>query len=176
MGKRLILWELAGFLFVSGMGVLLHFLYEWSGGNLFAAVVSGVNESTWEHMKLFFLPTALFTAVQMFFTGRAYPNFLAVRTVSLLGGLLLIPVLFYSYSGVLGYYVDWFNISIFFLAALGMFLLDHRLLRKGKYSAPWQQVLALAVLWTLLLCFVWFTFRPPHLGLWQAPVNGTFGI
>ena len=93
MGKRLFWWEAAGFLFVGVMGVLLHFLYEWSGGNLFAAVVSGVNESTWEHMKLLFVPTALFTVVQMFFTGRAYPDFLAARTVSLLVGLILIPVL-----------------------------------------------------------------------------------
>lgn len=123
MGKRLFWWELAGFLFVSAIGVLLHFLYEWSGGNLFAAVISGVNESTWEHMKLLFVPTAVFTVVQICFTGKAYPNFLAVRTVSLLAGLLLIPVLFYTYSGFLGTYVSWINISIFFLAALGMFVL-----------------------------------------------------
>ena len=176
MRKRLFWWELAGFLFVSGMGVFLHFLYEWSGGNLFAAVISGVNESTWEHMKLFFVSTALFTVIQMIFIGRFYPNFLAARTVSLLVGVSLIPVLFYTYSGVLGACVDWVNISIFFLAILAMFLLDSRLLRKGRFSAAWQQVLALAVLWILMLCFVWCTFRPPHLGLWQDPRNGTFGI
>ena len=79
MGKRLFWWELIGFLFVGVMGVLLHFLYEWSGGNLIAALVSGVNESTWEHMKLLFVPTVLFTVVQVFFIGRGYPNFLAVR-------------------------------------------------------------------------------------------------
>jgi len=176
MRKRLFWWELAGFLFVSGMGVLLHFLYEWSGENLFAAAISGVNESTWEHMKIFFVPTVLFTAIQLFFLGKIYPNFLAARTVSLLIGLLLIPVLFYTYSGILGTKVDWVNISIFFLAVLGMFSLDAYLLRKGRFSAPWQQVLALMVLWALMLSFVWCTFRPPHLGLWKDPISGTFGI
>jgi hypothetical protein len=76
----------------------------------------------------------------------------------------------------LGANVDWVNISIFFLAALGMFLLDSRLLRRGKISAAWQQVLALIVLWALMLSFVWCTFQPPHLGLWKDPISGTFGI
>ena len=83
MGKRLFWWELAGFLFVGVMGVLLHFLYEWSGGNLIAALISGVNESTWEHMKLLFVPTAVFTVVQLLFLGGVYPNFLAEPPVYL---------------------------------------------------------------------------------------------
>ena len=33
--KRLIQWELAGFLWTSAAGTLLHFVYEWSGGDFF---------------------------------------------------------------------------------------------------------------------------------------------
>ena len=54
--KRKGLW---GFLFVSVLGTVLHFLYEWSGENTLAALVSGVNESVWEHMKLLFVPVFL---------------------------------------------------------------------------------------------------------------------
>ena len=49
-------WELAGLFFAIATGNLLHFVYDWSGESLVAAVISGVNESTWEHMKLLFLP------------------------------------------------------------------------------------------------------------------------
>ena len=176
MRKRLFFWELAGFLFTSAVGSLLHFVYEWSGGSLAAAVVSAVNESTWEHMKMLFVPMFLFSVVQVWVLGKNYPNFLAVRAVSIVTGLALIPVLYYTYTGVWGQMRDWANIAVFFLAALGAFLLDFYLLRRNRLSAPWQQVLGLIVLWALAFCFVWCTFRPVRIALWRDPLTGTYGI
>ena len=176
MRKQLFFWELAGFLVTGALGVLLHFVYEWSGGSQVAAAFSAVNESTWEHMKLLFFPLFLFSVVQVCVMGRNYPNFLAVRAVSILTGLVLIPVLFYTYTGVLGRSVDWVNIVLFFLAALGAFLLDFRLLRRSRLSAPWQQILGLIVLWALAFCFVWCTFHPVELALWRDPVTGGYGV
>ena len=176
MRKRLFFWELAGFLFTSAVGSLLHFVYEWSGGSLAAAVVSAVNESTWEHMKLLFVPMFLFSVVQVCVLGKTYPNFLAVRAVSIVTGLTLIPVLYYTYTGAWGQMRDWANIAVFFLAALGAFLLDCSLLRRNRLSSPWQQVLGLVMLWALAFCFVWCTFRPIHIALWWDPLTGTYGI
>ena len=176
MRKQLFRWEAAGFLFVSAVGTLLHFVYDWTGENLLAAVISAVNESTWEHMKLFFIPLFLFSVVQACTIGKSYPNILAVRTISALMGLALIPVLYYTYTGIGGQSVSWLNIAIFYVAVLAAFLLDFRLLRKGRFSSPWQQLLGLVVLWALLFLFVWCTFRPIHLPLWQDPVTGQFGI
>ena len=176
MGKRLFRWEVAGFLWTCGAGTLLHFLYDWSGGNAVAAAFSAVNESTWEHMKLLFFAMLFFSVVQVCAMGRNYPNLPAVRTVSVITGLLLIPILFYSYTGALGVRIGWVNIAIFYVSALCAFLLDFRLLRKGRLSAPWQQVAGLAVLWALAFAFVWFTFRPLPFPLWQDPVTGQFGI
>ena len=45
------LWKLVGFAFTSLFGTLLHFLYEWLGEPLWITPFSGVNESTFEHMK-----------------------------------------------------------------------------------------------------------------------------
>ena len=176
MRKQLFFWELAGFLVTGALGSLLHFVYQWSGENQVAAAFSAVNESTWEHMKLLFFPLFLFSMVQVCVMGRNYPNFLAVRAVSILTGLVLIPVLFYTYTGVLGRSVDWVNIALFFLAALGAFLLDFRLLRRSRLSAPWQQILGLIVLWALAFCFVWCTFHPVELALWRDPVTGGYGV
>lgn len=176
MRKQLFFWELAGFLVTGALGSLLHFVYQWSGENQVAAAFSAVNESTWEHMKLLFFPLFLFSVVQVCVMGRNYPNFLAVRAVSILTGLVLIPVLFYTYTGVLGRSVDWVNIALFFLAALGAFLLDFRLLRRSRLSAPWQQILGLIVLWALAFCFVWCTFHPVEMSLWRDPVTGGYGV
>ena len=176
MRKQLFWWELAGFVFTAAAGSLLHFVYEWSGGSTLAAAFSAVNESTWEHMKLLFFPMFLFSVAQVIALGRQYPNFLAVRAVSTLAGLILIPVLFYTYTGVLGKNVMWVDVAIFILSALGSFALDWRLLRRGRWSSGWQQILGLLVLWGLAFLFVYCTFHPPALGLWQDPVTGGYGI
>lgn len=176
MRRKLFFWELGGFLFTGALGVLLHFVYEWSGGSVPAACVSGVNESTWEHMKLLYVPVFQFSLAQISLLGRNYPNLPAVRALSALTGVILIPVLYYTYTGVLGRNVDWVNIAIFFLADLAAFALDFWLLRRGKLSAGWMQILGLAALWGLAFGFVWCTFRPPHLPLWRDPVTGAYGI
>jgi len=176
MRKRLFFWEAGGFLFVSAVGTLLHFLCDWTGGSTLAAAFSGVNESTWEHMKIFFFPMFLWSLVQLCFLGRNYPNFPAARLVSTLTGLTLIPVLFYTYGGVLGYLVDWVNISIFYVAALIAYWVDFRLLRRGRLNAPWLQLVAFALMWALAFVFVWCTFHPPQLGLWRDPLTGLTGI
>lgn len=174
--RKLFFWELGGFLFTGAAGVLLHFVYEWSGGSLLAAVVSSVNESTWEHLKLLFIPLFLFSLVQICLQGRTYPNLPAVRALSALTGLALIPLLFYTYTGALGWHNVWVDIAIFFLADLAAFTLDFRLLRRGRCRAGWQQLVGLAVLWGLLFCFVWCTLRPVRLPLWLDPVSGVYGI
>lgn len=176
MRRKLFFWELGGFLFTGALGTLLHFTYEWSGRSVLAACISAVNESTWEHMKLLFVPLFLFSVVQVCLLGRNYPNLPAVRALSALTGIVLIPTLFYTYTGVLGRSVNWVNIAIFFLADLGAFLLDFALLRRGKLSSRWMQLLGLAVLWALVFCFVWCTFRPVRLPLWRDPVTGVYGL
>ena len=152
MKRQIGLWQLVGFAVTSLIGTLLHFLYELTDGSMLAAPFSGVNESTWEHMKLLFFPMLLFSAVQFAAAGQNYPNFLAVRAVSILAGTLLIPVLFYTYTGVLGHDVTWVNVSIFYVVALAVFLLDSCLLRQGVLFGPWKQLLGLAVLWLAAFC------------------------
>jgi len=175
MGKRLFFWSLGGFAFTAALGTLLHFVYDWSGESLLVAAFAAVNESTWEHMKILFFPMFVFSVVQISVVGKNYPNFPAVRAVSALVGISLIPILFYTYSGVLGYSIPKVNIAIFYVSAFLAFQLDRQLLRRGRLNESWMQVAGLAVLWGLAFCFVWCTFHPPELGLWRDPLTGTFG-
>ena len=55
--------ETAGMLFTLLFGNLLHFVYDWTGQAGWAAYLSAVNESTWEHMKLLAVPWLVWTIV-----------------------------------------------------------------------------------------------------------------
>ncbi len=100
MKQRSVLWQWAGFAVATFGGTILHFLYDWTGGSILVSPFSGVNESTWEHMKLLFWPLFLFSLVQWLFF-RDQKNFWCIKLAEILLGLLLIPVLFYTYMGCL---------------------------------------------------------------------------
>ena len=176
MGKRLNFWPLAGFLTVSALGTLAHFAYEWSGKQLLAGAFCAVNESTWEHMKLLFFPALLFTMIQIAAARERDGAIPAVRAVSITAGLLLIPVLYYTYTGALGRGFLAADIGIFLLSAAAAFLLDRVLRRRGALGDGWQQILGLLLLWGVMFLFVYLSFRPGHIPLFRDPVTGVYGI
>ena len=168
------LWQLAGFAAASLGGTFLHFLYDWLGEAIWVAPFSGVNESTWEHMKLLFWPMLFFAIVQRVFFGER-GDFWCVKLRGTLLGLTLIPVLFYTYNGVIGKSPDWINIAIFFISAAAVYFSETRWFRKGTTACA-KPALAASLLCVIALLFVVFTFRTPQLDIFRDPLTGTYGI
>ena len=54
-------YTMIGILFVLVAGTLAHFLYDWTGRNPVAGLFAPVSESIWEHMKLVFFPSVLYS-------------------------------------------------------------------------------------------------------------------
>ena len=174
MKRSVGLWQLMGFAVTSLCGTLLHFLYEWTDRAIWIAPFSGVNESTWEHMKLLFWPMLAYAVVQsVFFRDRC--DFWCVKLRGILCGLILIPVLFYTYNGVIGSSPDWINIAIFFLSAAGTYLYETKLFRSEKLLCKSPRP-ACAAICVIALLFVLFTFQPPMLGIFRDPLTGAYGI
>lgn len=174
MKRSIGLWQLWGFAVTSLSGTLLHFLYEWLGEAVWIAPFSGVNESTWEHMKLLFWPTFLFAIVQSFFF-RDREVFWCVKLRGTFLGIILIPIIFYTYNGVIGKSPDWFNIAIFFICAAIAYIYESRLFNSNKIRCL-SPKLAIAVLCVIALLFVVFTFLTPQIGIFKDPLTGTYGI
>ena len=175
MKRSIGFWQMAGFIFIAVLGTILHFVFDWIGGNVAAALFSAVNESIWEHMKLLFYPMLLFSFVAYRIWGKGYPNFWCVKLVGQLVGLTLIPVLYYTYTGILGVEADWFNIAIFFLAAGLSFYLETKVLQKGTACLIPPKV-AVATLLTFAVLFTVFTFHPPKIPFFRDPVTGSYGF
>jgi len=174
MKQRSILWQAAGFAFVTFGGTILHFLYDWTGGSILVAPFSGVNESTWEHMKLLFWPLFLFALVQRPFF-RDQKNYWCVKMVETLLGLALIPVLFYTYNGVFGKSPDWLNIAIFYITALLVFFFEWWAFKRDWLPCT-RPRLAFVTICLIGVLFVVFTFATPQIPLFQDPLTGTYGV
>lgn len=174
MKRQIGLWQLIGFAVTALGGTLLHFLYEWLGEAVWIAPFSGINESTWEHMKLLFWPMFLFAIVQSFFF-KDREDFWCVKLRGIFLGIVMIPVLFYTYNGAIGSSPDWLNITIFFVSAAIAYLYETRLFRRHTLSCKSPR-LAIALLCVLAGLFVVFTFRTPELPIFQDPQTCMFGI
>ena len=173
MKRSIGLSQLLGFGVTSLLGTLLHFLYDWLGEAKWIAPISGINESTWEHMKLLFWPMFLYAIVQSFFF-RDRKNFWCVKLKGILLGLVLIPVLFYTYNGVIGSSPDWINIAIFFISAAAAYIYETKLF--GAEPLPCRPKWAVVALSGIALLFILFTFLTPKLGIFKDPLTGTYGI
>ena len=176
MKRRIGLWQLLGFAVTAFGGTILHFLYDWLGEALMVAPFSGVNESTWEHMKLLFWPMFIFAVVQSFFF-KEQKDFWCVKLRGTLLGLALIPITFYTYNGAIAKSPDWINIAIFFISAATVYIYETRLFNAESVEVRCKSPkLAIVTLCVLALLFVVFTFATPEIGLFKDPITGSFGI
>ena len=159
---------------ISFLGTVLHFVYDFTGQNPISALVSATNESTFEHLKLYFVPALLFAFIERRFRPDR-EDFWWIKTKSILLGLILIPVIFYTANGAFGKTPDWFNIAIFFLTALITTLYEIRAFHRPERTPP-PMFVPVVILSLLGLSFAVFTFLPPDLPLFVDPVNGSRGI
>ena len=175
MKRSIGFWQMAGFMFTAVLGTILHFVFDWTGGNVVAALFSAVNESIWEHMKLLFYPMLLYAILSYGRWGREETAFWWVSLAGTMLGLILIPTLYYTYTGALGVEADWFNITIFFLAAGVSFWLESRLLARNWECALYSK-LAFALILLIGVAFTVLTFYPPEIPFFRDPMTGSYGF
>ena len=174
MKRNLSLWQFAGFAFTGLFGTILHFLYDLTNKSFLIAPFSGVNESTWEHMKLLYFPIFIFALVQIRYF-KEYENFWCVKFTGITTGLSLIPMLFYTYNGAVGKSPDWLNIAIFFISAAIAFYIETRLFKNCNLECK-RPKLSFLMLCIIGIMFIIFTFFTPEIPFFQDPLTGTYGI
>ena len=166
----------AGIIFTLAAGTLLHFVYEWTGNNIAAALISAVNESIWEHIKLLYVPVILFIITGSFTFAKKIKTFIPAMTLGLYAGAAFIPTAYYTYSGILGMRHIAADISIFIISVLiTFFTARHRILKQEPASQK-GTIVSIAMLALITAAIVYFTFDPPHIPLFKDYVTGDYGI
>ena len=135
-------------------GCVLHFLYHWWPSPV-TALVSPVNESLWEHVKLVFWPyLAAALILNRDRPGGVRPWLL---TLPLLCGITLL--LGWLYHVTLGGEALWVDLALYAAVMVLGFWLPTRF--SGPFrGARWLLPILAAALLALLIA--WFTVRPPE--------------
>lgn len=147
-------------------GIISHFVYGWSGNNFLVGLFFPVNESTWEHMKLIFFPMFVYALAAGKKAEDRYPCVYNAMFIGTLVGLGVIPTLFYTYTGILGFTVDWMNIAVYIISVL---IAYYTVYKTGEKCAEKNSEILRCVMYVFLVAFMIFTVYPPRLGLFVSP-------
>jgi len=173
--RRVIFWyELAGMILIIIFGSMLHFTFEWSGNQPIVGVFSAVNESVWEHLKIAFWPTLIYAIFEYRYLNKRTNNFFSAKTIGIYAIMLIIPIIFYSYTLFTEENLIIDILSFIFAIIVGQ-LISYKLLIFKKLSKN-LELITLFALAILALAFVVFTFYPPQIHLFQDPNTGDYGI
>ena len=166
--------EGAGTVFGVLLGTGLHFTYSWSGSAWAVAFFSAVNESPWEHLKLYLYPVLLYALVE-WSVVRDLRRLLFAKLAQELTGMLLILAFFYTYTGSLGIENVLVDILTFVVAmALGYWVSLRLLVSPERAPLPaWTSAVAIAM---IVAFFCVATFAPPHLPLFLDHNTSRYGI
>ncbi len=165
--KGLKTYIISGVIFVSLLGTLLHFAYNFTGKNAIVGLFVATNESTWEHMKLLFFPMYLYSLFASKNLKKMYPCINSSLAFGTLLGTFLIPVLFYTYSGILGFNIPIIDISTFYISVIISFFAVYK--TTISCSLNTYKVLFDILLFIMAVLFIIFSVFPPDIALFKAP-------
>jgi len=167
---KLLLWELGCVLWICFAGSSLHFAFELSDYWTPLALVAAVNESIWEHLKIYFWPGLLYAIVQYTYTRNIANNYWLGKVVALAVTPVIITL---SYHGYMAWVVSsgaatsvGAILLIMFFGVLAGQMCSYRILISKPYRmAPSRYVTAGYA--SLVFMFSTFTFFPPQLFLFE---------
>ena len=169
--KKIKNFQIVSAIFVMITGTLLHFTYEWFPNCKGIALISAVNESTWEHLKLVFFPMLFSMLVGLFYLGNNR-NVLFGKLVGTAVAMSFIVVFFYTYTGIIGENFAALDIGSFFIAVILGEYEAYKIMISDEKNSNFSSI----VIWCILIiCFIVFTYNPPHIGLFKDPLTGTYG-
>jgi hypothetical protein len=156
------------------IGTLLHFTFEWSGFQEVVGVFSAVNESVWEHLKIAFMPSILWLIIEYRYLSKRTNNFFFAKTIGIYVIMVIIPIIFYTYTIFIEHNLTIDVISFMFAIIVGQFV-SYKVLTFKKLSKNLKLISIIALI-ILGFAFVFFTFYPLQIPLFQDPVTGDYGV
>lgn len=159
--------NIAAFFIIGILGTLAHFVYEWTNENYIVGLFFPVSESTWEHLKLLFYPTIIYSVAEYLLLKEKPANYISAVVISLLCGMFSIVAIYYVYTGILGRNIDFINVLVFFISIIIMLFKKNKLLQNKKYSIGIFNIFFLSIALIFAILFAVWSYNPPSLGIFR---------
>lgn len=175
MKTSIFTWELSGIVVIFLSGSVFHFLFAWLGEWPPAALISAVNESVWEHLKLAFWPGLIYGLIESPFLRAKTKNFWVAKTCGLFTMPVIIVSVFYGYTALTGSHILWLDIALFALAVIAGQMISFVLMLRQPFR-PKTRIVASVTLVLMIVVFSLFSYFPPRWPLFRDSSTGQYGI
>lgn len=162
--------NIIAFLVIGVLGTVWHFGYDWSGDNSFLGMFFPVSESVWEHLKLIFYPTLIYSVFEYLFSEEKPQNYLPATAFSIYCGMFTIVLIYYLANGILGFDVSFINIASYYVGVAVMLCKKRKYIKSGRFYTKNVKSIAGALLFLSAFLFAVWSFTPPTLGIFTPPV------
>ena len=100
-------------------------------------------------------------------------NIITAKLLGVISGMILIPLLFYSYQVLFQKDCFIIDISIFVISVIISYVISYRIMKKDSYSF---EIISIFILLLITIAFFIFTFNPPECFIFLDPITGSYGI
>lgn len=181
--KTLVRFQVGAVVFIMLVASALHFAYELSGFWGPMALFGSVNESTYEHLKLFFWPGLLYALVQHAYVKEFTNNYWVAKAAALLVSPTVLIVSFYFYLGIVlpinGKGTLFASIATGLLGVVVGEYVAYRIMLSRPLASGVRR-LGVPTLVALTIMFSTMTFFPPRMFLFENffgyEYSGEYGI
>lgn len=157
--KRILKFS-GNYILIAIIGTLFHFLYKWTGENVYLAFLWPVNESIFEHLKMFFFPVMIVSLLQVPFVKEDKELFLTSRLYGVVFALIGCVAFYYVYKVNAPEVKDAvFILSYYVFLFLGLFI-SYNIYRYMKTMPEYLMWVALAIGVVLVITFIIYTYKP----------------
>ena len=163
-----------GIIVISILGTLLHFTYEMSHHNKFVAIFSAVNESTWEHIKICLTATLVWSLYDGYVYG-SNPNYFIAKGLSLLTIILLMPILFYTYTAFTKKAILIVDIISFYIVVICSQLVFRYFIQMEPLPFIYTY-LSVILLVIEFASYMFLTFQPLKNFIFKDPISNKYGL
>ena len=163
-----------GMILIAIVGTLLHFTYEISHHNKFVAIFSAVNESTWEHIKICMTPTILWSLYDGYVYGMN-SNYLISKSLCLLTIILLIPILFYTYTLFTKKSILFIDVICFYITVICSQMVFNYFINIKELPFIYTY-LSCILLFIEVSAYMFLTFRPLKNFIFKDPITNKYGL
>jgi len=177
------IWEISCVFWIAIAGSLLHFMFELTNYLRPVAIFAAVNESIWEHTKMYFWPGLAFALAQYTYTRSYHKNYWLGKAVALGTTPVVILFLYQSYMAYSSFVGIKPSLGImlgimFAGIAVGQFS-SYRILTADHYPLSRLRLAAPGIA-GLVAMFSLFTYFPPKVFLFENfacyEYTGEYGI
>ncbi len=153
---------LIGIPFIIIAGSILHFIYDWLGKNKVIGLFVPVNESVWEHTKLFLLPVIIWWMAYYIINkdkDKINPNKWFFGCIAaLVASVLFMICFYYAFTQFFGFDSIIFDVADFILSVIVGQLAGIHFYRKPD-KIDWKTSFSIIIL--IVSLFAFLTLCPP---------------